>query len=473
VDSYSVSVSLAFCDIPLIIFQCRYFLTLTSFQPLYGKLSDIFGRKACLLFAYVIFGLGCLFCGLANDMNQLILARAFAGIGGGGMTTVVSILLSDAVPLRERGTWQGYINLIYATGAGIGAPLGGILSDSIGWRVAFYGQTPLCLLAFITVSFALKMPKKDDSHWKEKLRRVDFVGAVVLLLAVVALLVGLDRGSNVSWSDKITLGFVIASIPLFILFIIVEIYVASEPFAPGHIIFERSLFAAYLCNFFSFAGWMAALFFIPLYFQAVEGLSATEAGLRLIPGIVCGVSGSLFAGFYMSHFGRYYWITVICYNTLVLGMVVILLFSGLAVASAGGIIIGMMICAFSNGLGVTTTLTGLLANAGYDDQAVAIACSYLFRSLGSVMGVSLCATAANQYLRASLKKQLGNGKDADTITEKVRQSLEFIKTLEPGTRIIVRNCYARSTRAAFSVGIILVLGSAFAAWFVREKRLSR
>jgi predicted MFS family arabinose efflux permease len=451
----------------------RYFLTLTSFQPLYGKLSDIFGRKSCLLFAYVVFGLGCVFCGLAKDMNQLILSRAFAGIGGGGMTTVVSILLSDAIPLRERGTWQGYINLIYATGAGIGAPLGGILSDSIGWRVAFYGQAPLCLLAFITVSFALKMPEKDNSHWKEKLSRVDLVGAFVLLLAVVSLLVGLDRGSNVSWNDKITLGFVIASIPLFILFTIVEIYVASEPFAPGHIIFERSLFAAYLCNLFSFAGWLAALFFIPLYFQAVDGLSATQAGLRLIPGIICGVSGSLFAGFYMSRFGRYYWITVICYFTLVLGMIVILFFSGLAIASVPGMIIGLMICAFSNGLGVTTTLTGLLANANYDDQAVAIACSYLFRSLGSVLGVSLCAAAANQALRESLKEQLGSGKDADRIAEKVRQSLEFIKTLEPGMRAIVINCYSKSTHAAFAVGIALVLGSAISAWFVREKRLSR
>ena len=89
-----------------------YFLTLTSFQPLYGKLSDIFGRKPALLFGYAVFGIGCLCCGLARNMNELIAARAFAGIGGGGMTTVVSIMMSDIVPLRERGTWQGIINII-------------------------------------------------------------------------------------------------------------------------------------------------------------------------------------------------------------------------------------------------------------------------------------------------------------------------------------------------------------------------
>jgi len=101
-----------------------YFITLTSFQPLYGKMSDIFGRKSALLFGYAIFGLGCLFCGLARNMNELVAARAFAGIGGGGMTTVVSILMSDIVSHRERGTWQGIINIIYASGAGCGAPLG-------------------------------------------------------------------------------------------------------------------------------------------------------------------------------------------------------------------------------------------------------------------------------------------------------------------------------------------------------------
>jgi predicted MFS family arabinose efflux permease len=406
-------------------------------------------------------------------MKQLILSRAFAGIGGGGMTTVVSILLSDAVSLRERGKWQGYINILYASGAATGAPLGGILSDTIGWRAAFLGQAPLCLLAFVTVGLTLKMPKKDDSHWKEKLRRVDFLGALALLCAVVTLLLGMDRGSNVSWKDKYTIGCVCGSIPLFIIFVLVETYVASEPFAPGHIVFERSHLAAYLCNFFAFGGWLAALFFIPLYFQTVGDMSATQAGLRLIPSIICGVSGSLFSGYYMKWSGRYYWITVICYSTLVLGMVDVLLFSGVAVPSTAGIIFGTMICAFSNGSGVTTTLIALIANASHGDQAVVTACSYLFRSLGSVMGVSLCATAANSALRAALKKELSDGKNAEEIARKVRQSLEYVKTLEPEIGEIVRRCYGKSTQAAFTVGLTLVCGSAVSAWFLKEKRLSR
>jgi MFS family permease len=112
----------------------RYFLTLTSFQPLYGKLSDIFGRKECLLFAYAVFGIGCVACGLAQDIAQLCIARAVSGIGGGGMNAVVSILLTDLVPLTDRGIWQGYLNIVSCVGTAIGGPLGGFLAESVGWR---------------------------------------------------------------------------------------------------------------------------------------------------------------------------------------------------------------------------------------------------------------------------------------------------------------------------------------------------
>ncbi|KAB8337191.1 hypothetical protein FH972_021494 [Carpinus fangiana] len=472
-----------------------YFLTLTSSQPLYGKLSDIFSRKACLLFAYAVFGLGCLFCGLARNIDELILARALAGIGGGGMTTVVSILLSDAIPLKERGTWQGFINIIYASGAGAGAPLGGLLADSIGWRWSFLSQPPLCLAAIIAVGCALKLPAREDQdeekQWYDKLRRIDFLGAATLVAAVFCLIFGMDRGSNVSWSDRWAFVPLCLSFPLFGLFALIEMKVAAEPFAPGHIIFERGLIAAYLCNFFSFAGWLSALFYVPLYFQAVQRVSATKAGLLMIPSICCGVSGSLFGGYYMQRTGKYYWITVTAYAHLVLGLIIIVLCSGLVVSSIVGICIGMCVCGFSNGIGVTTSLIALskiiilrvapllamqliktVSNAAREDQAVATACSYLFRSLGSTTGVSLAATAANQTLRSSLKAGLGDGKQADKIMTGVRKSLDYIKTLDPTTRQLVQDSYALSTRAAFILEVGLALGSAGAAWLIRERPLS-
>ncbi|KAJ5808797.1 hypothetical protein N7474_010066 [Penicillium riverlandense] len=450
-----------------------YFLTLTSFQPLYGKLSDIFGRKQCLLFAYAIFGMGNLFCGLARNINELIAARVFQGIGGGGMTTVVSILMSDIVPLRDRGVWQGIINIIYATGSGTGAPLGGILADYIGWRWAFLAQFPLCIIAFIAVSFMLKLPPRDNAHWKIKLRRIDFLGAVVLVGAVFGFLLGLDRGSNVSWKMPITIISLSVSVVLFVLFLLVEIYLAAEPFAPGHIIFDRTFFACYCCNFFSFGGWLAALFYIPLYFQAVDGVSATIAGLRLLPSILAGVTGSLFAGVVMKWSGKYYWLTVAAYTSLTTGCFCVYLFSGAALESTVMMIMGMVMAAFGNGIGVTSTLIGLISNATFEDQAVVTACSYLFRSLGSVIGLSLSSTVVQQLLRSRLRSELHSSKDIDQIVDGVRESLDFIKKLDPEIARIVRSCYGWSTNKGFAFMVVVVFFALFSSFFIRESKLSR
>ena len=153
----------------------------------------------------------------------------------------------------------------------------------------------------------LKLPKVESSGWRTKLRRVDFPGALTLVIAVFGLLLGLDRGSNVSWSNSITILSLIVSVLFFAIFVVVEQKYALEPFAPGRIIFERSLFACYLCNFFSFGGWLGALFYIPLFYQAVDGFTATQAGVRLLPGILAGVLGSLFGGIFMQKTGKYYW----------------------------------------------------------------------------------------------------------------------------------------------------------------------
>lgn len=205
----------------------------------------------------------------------------------------------------------------------------------------------------------LDLPAPEDSHWKDKLRRIDFPGAIVLIGAVLGFLVGFDRGSNVSWTMPLTIVSLSLSAFLFVLFVVVEIYYAAEPFAPGHIIFDRGFVAAYACNFFSFGGWLSALFYLPLYFQAMDGLSATGAALRLIPCIFAGVSGSLFAGFMMKWTGKYYWLTIIGYTLLTLGCTLIFLFSGIITNSLVPIIIGTIASAFGNGIGVTTTLISL------------------------------------------------------------------------------------------------------------------
>ena len=160
------------------------------------------------------------------------------------------------------------------------------------------------MVAFVAVVFVLKLPKREQVDWKTKLSRVDFPGAFALVAAVTFLLIGLDQGSNVSWSSPLTISFLVISVPLAGAFLLIEQKYAAEPFAPGRIIFERSLAAAYFCNFFAFAGWFGALFNIPLFCQAVYGLSATQGGLRLLPNIISGVTGSVVSGYIMKRTGK-------------------------------------------------------------------------------------------------------------------------------------------------------------------------
>ncbi|KAJ7432030.1 MFS general substrate transporter [Mycena galericulata] len=393
-----------------------YMLTLTSFQPLYGKMSDIFGRKPCLIFAYVVFTLGCLFCGLAETLPQLIFARGLAGIGGGGMSTVVSIIMSDIVPLRSRGTWQGILNIIYASGSAIGAPLGGFLSDSIGWRWGFLIQVPAIILAIISVSLALHLPQRDTSDLKTKLKRVDFSGAISLVLCVFFLLFGLDRGGNIAWADRYTIGALLGFLVLFLLFAFVELEWATEPFAPRRIIANRSLLGAYMVNLFGLTAALSMTFHVALFYQAVLGKAPSEVGFWLIPSVFTGVFGSLAGGLIIQATGRYYWITVAAYVAMLFGMLGTTLEAGVLAKSAIGVASGACLSAIGNGMGITTSLIALISNAGPADQAMATAVSYLFRSLGSVVGLSVGSTLLQVSLRSSLREKLaGAGVDVDEV----------------------------------------------------------
>ncbi|KKP04051.1 hypothetical protein THAR02_03843 [Trichoderma harzianum] len=446
-----------------------YFLTLTSFQPLYGKLSDIFGRKACLLFAYAVFGIGCLGCGLAQSMTQLCVARAVAGIGGGGMSSVVSILLSDIVPLQERGVWQGYINVVYAAGTSTGGPLGGLFADSLGWRWSFMIQAPMCLVAWVSVYCILDLEPPSKDHWVAKVRQIDFLGAFTLVLAVVSLLTGLDSGPNLGWSNRITIVSLSLTPVLFALFLFVEMKIAKHPFAPGHIILSRDLLLCYIVNMCGMAGEMAVMFFVPLYFQAVEGLSATASGSMLVPATIAGVLGSLAGGWIIKRTGKFYWPTVISYGILFFSMIPLIV--SVWFRSLVGTNTGFVLSAIGNGGGITTVLIALLANAATEDTAVAIACSYLFRSLGSSVGVGTSSAVLQQVLRTQLASRIGD--DAGQVEEKVRQSLDAIKQLPPLVAEQVRSSYQTAIIGSFVPSLLFGLVCFTAAFWIKEKSLKR
>ncbi|KAI0354395.1 MFS general substrate transporter [Trametes cingulata] len=448
-----------------------YMLSMTSFQPLYGKLSDIFGRKSCLIFAYTVFALGCLFCGLARNMTELIAARALAGIGGGGMTTLASIVMSDVAPLRQRGTLQGFGNIAFAAGQATGAPLGGFLADSVGWRWAFLIQVPLTALAILSVGLGLKLPRSSTREFRAKLARIDFAGAGTLVLAVFTLLFGLDRGGNVAWKDRLTIASLVASALFSIAFATVELRWAREPFAPKRIVANRALVASYLCNLFSSGATITLVYHISLYLQAVRGASASDVGLILLPTIFGGVTGSLTTGLIMQSTGKYYVLTVATFSLMLMGNTLVAFVTGVVKYNLLGLIIGSATNNLGYGSGLTSTLVSLIANAGPEDQAIATAVSYLFRSLGSVIGLSVGTTLTQDFLRQSLRRRLSGG-NVDEIVRRVRESLEYLEQLEPAVREKVIHSYQDGLQAAFWFTVALSVLTVIVSFFVKEKPLA-
>ncbi|KAL0577780.1 hypothetical protein V5O48_004208 [Marasmius crinis-equi] len=405
-------------------------------------------------------------------MDQLILARAFAGIGGGGIPTLGTIIVSDVVPLRSRGTWQAFMNIIFSTGSMTGAPLGGLLADTIGWRWAFLIQVPIVIVAFISVSVALRLPEKETSDFKSKIKRVDFSGAVALIIFVFFFLYGIERGGNISWNDHYTIGSLVISGVSFAVFAFIEMEWAKEPFAPKRIIANPSLIASYLLNFFGIAGQMSITFQVSLYCQAVRAFSASQAGLAILPIILGGVLGSIVGGLVIQTTGKYYFITALGSLLQVLGFLAITLDSGVVVASMLGISAGLFVSGFGNGIGITTSLVALISNAGKEDQAISTAVSYLFRSLGAVVGISVGATILQDTLRNILRHRL-TGHDVNEVVRKVRESLKYLDQLDSDTRTIVKASYESSIHITMWYSLGLAICAFGCSLFIKEKALSR
>ncbi|KAJ3565400.1 hypothetical protein NP233_g7660 [Leucocoprinus birnbaumii] len=471
-----------------------YLLTVSSFQPLYGKLSDIFGRKSCILFAYSIFALGCALCGSAQSMNMLIASRALAGIGGGGMATLASIIISDLVPLRSRGTWQGLMNIVWSCGNTAGSSLGGLLADTIGWRWGFFIQLPLAIASGVSVYFFLKMPNPPASspattvsahekgpqvqlnrveQFKAKIRRIDFAGAIVLFCAVFCLLYGMDKGGSLGWQHASTVSALISFAFLIIIFGFIEGFVASEPFAPPRIIFNRGLIPSYLTNFLIVATNFGQLFQISLYFQAVLGKSAAVTGAWLVITIAADLMSSLLCGVIMQSTGRYYYLSTCAYVVMLSGAVTVAGGTGLLrmPKSMGEIIAGLAVTAMGYGGGITTSVVALIANVDQSDQAVATAVSYFFRSLGSVIGLSIGSTLVQIGLQNTLRHTV-QGEDADEIARQVRTSLAYFDELDVDTRAIVRSAYATAIANTQILSMALVFAAIVVSLFIIEKRLA-
>lgn len=442
-----------------------YLLSVAAFQGLYGRISDVVGRRNATIFSITTFTIGTLLCGIASSMEMIIFGRIIAGLGGGGLTTLSSIICSDLVSLKQRGTFQGLANCLFGGGAALGGYLGGFLSERFGFRFAFLIQVPLCLLSLAIVIWKVDIPLPfAPQSTKEKIKRIDFAGALTLVLAT-ALLVGASSigGNILPWSSPAIIGALIASVILFGIFGYVETRIAVSPVLPPAIIVRRTPGFSALVNFFCAAAAFGYLYTVPIYFQAVREQSSELAGLHLLPNAVGIPIGSLAAGALMARYGRYYKLTLFFCICLPL--------SSLSLASWGKnpATWRTWFDVFFNGLGTagatTTTLIALLSAVQYHELAVATGLSYLARSIGQVLGVSISQAVLQDVLKVELTRRIN---DSDLVTE-IRKDATIVPGLPEAYRTAAIDSYDIALRYTF-ISIAIMGGLSFLfATLIQEK----
>ena len=383
-----------------------YGLAQCASQPLYGKLSDIFGRKSNLVTAYLLFAGGCLLCGIGQNINQVFAGRAISGAGGAGMTALVSVIIADMVPIRDVAAWRSYVNVAATTGRALGGPIGGWLCDTIGWRWCFYGQVPLTMLGLLLILW--KMPaatitNKSEESIGQKLKRIDFVGALSLASAISAFLLFLDFGSKAMPKSALIISGGTCAVAA-VVFYLVEKYWANEPILPLRLIFGRAALTAYVLAGLQMCAQFGAFYSTPFYYQIATDSSVAKAGARLVPAVIGNASAGLLAGWYISRQGRYKWLTVSASIVASIGYLLICLrwrgstnWFETAYIFGGG---------FGSGTIQATTFIHLAAHMDHADMAIAGTTLYLFQNLSVLVGIQVATTILHISLQSTLDKKL-------------------------------------------------------------------
>ena len=262
-----------------------YLLTSTTVALLYGKISDLFGRKPVYQFAIVVFLIGSALAGLSQNMTQLILFRAIQGIGAGGLIVLAQTIIGDIVSPRERGRYAGYFGAVFGLATVAGPLLGGFIVDNLSWRWVFAINLPIGVVALVVISLVLKDPVRGRQH------QIDYLGSVLMATGVSCLLlVSVWGGQQYPWGSATIIGLAMIGVALLVGFLVREHY-AAEPILPLGLFKDRVFSTSGGVGFIMGFAMFGAIVFLPIYFQLVRGASPTISGLQLLP-LVAGLFGT-------------------------------------------------------------------------------------------------------------------------------------------------------------------------------------
>ncbi|KAL5510892.1 hypothetical protein ACEPAG_4649 [Sanghuangporus baumii] len=457
-----------------------YLLTSTAFQPLYGRFSDIFGRKVALCLSMGVFMLGNLAAGFSRKISEVIVFRGIAGAGGGGIVSMAQIVMSDVVSLRERGKYQGIIGVVVALGYGIGPLIGGALSEKVSWRWCFWVTLPVSLCGIVIVTYILPL-KNVEGDIKRKLLAVDYVGTALTLSGCTLLILPLIWGGiTFPWHSAIVIATLISGIFLVSLFCLWEWKAAKLPIVPMYIFKHVTVSGVYITMFVNGFVFNSSLFYLPQFFQVALGYSPIHAGVFLLPVLVTQTLASFVAGVTVSRTGRYRSIIYIGFSVWAIGCGLISTIN----ARSGQVrsVVYMLLAGIGAGQTLQTTTVAAQASVSRQDMSVVTAVRNFVRLLGGTLSLAIGSTILNNSLRSMMtslrlpESTINMIIDDPTILHPLLSSSnnDTFSGISSGTAQSILVGYTHGFRAVFVLNASLAAFSVFvSAIMIKHKELIR
>ncbi len=375
-----------------------YLLTSTASAPLYGKISDLYGRKNIFQFAIVLFLAASALAGLSQNMNELIIFRGFQGLGAGGLMVISMSIVGDIVPPADRGRYQGYFGAVWGVASIAGPLIGGFLVQSISWRWIFYINLPCGIAALIVTTIVLRDRGERRKH------SVDYLGALLLVAGVSALLLlttlgGSPDGYGFPWLSWQIIAMGVSGVGLVALFVLRELK-APEPIVPMYLFRKRVFTASNGAGFILGFAMFGAIIYLPVYLQVVKGVSPTMSGLDLLPLMVGLLLASIISGLVIARRGRYKIFPILGsgITTIAMGLL------GLFRPDTGYLEISAFLFVLGVGIGLVIQVLVLAVQNGvaYKDLGTATSLSNFFRSMGGAFGTAILGAVLTDRLDGNL-----------------------------------------------------------------------